>query len=265
LVIETRNIPQEEAIENIKNVLHQQKGVYFSIMYPDFDNLDDFRDHWRNGAETDIYDIDYDCGTEWNSEEAVGHAMLIVGYNDEEGTENDYWIVLNSWGITDNRPNGILIWEMHMNYDCQYSNNYAFQAKTLDVLFEPDPNAPEKPMITGPTSGQAEREYTYEVSAEDPQGDEVYFYVKWDSGLTGRWIGPYPSGEKVQITHTWNEDGNYIIRARARDSNNNISVWSSYEVSMSKNKAIDTYTFIWESLIERFPLLQYLFKNNIQS
>ena len=109
VVIPTRNVPEDEAIENIKNVLHQQKGVYFSVMYPDLVNLDSFSDMWKNDAEDDSYDLDYYCGNEWNDEEAVGHALLIVGYKDVEGTEDDYWIVLNSWGTTDNRPNGLIV------------------------------------------------------------------------------------------------------------------------------------------------------------
>jgi C1A family cysteine protease len=259
-VIQTRNVPTEEAIDNIKNVLHQNKGVYFSVMYPDLQNLNDFRDMWSNDGETDSYDLDYYCGNEWNDEEAVGHAMLIVGYNDEEGTENDYWIVLNSWGTTDNRPNGLLAWDMHMNYGCKYSNNYAFAAKTLNVTFNYNPEAPEKPTITGPIRGEAEGEVTYDVSAVDPQGDDVYIYVKWGDNKADFWDGPYSSGEIIQKSHTFDEKDNYVIRAKARDMDRNEGPWSYLEVKMpkNKNKGLDS---AYLDFLKQFPRLYDIIEN----
>jgi len=255
--IPTRNIPTEEAIENIKNVLHQQKGVYFSVFYPDLENLDAFRNMWRNEDEDYVYDLDYYCGNEWNSEEAAGHAMLIYGYNDEEGTDNDYWLVLNSWGTNDHRPNGLLKWDMHIDYECKYSNNYAFGARTLDVNFDPDPEAPNYPTITGPSTVKPETEYTYEISAVDPQGDDVYIYIKWDSGFGGSgWLGPYASGETIQVSNTWDEKDNVVIRARARDGDNNIGPWSSLQVTMSKSKSKETPSF---DFFKQFPIFYNIF------
>jgi hypothetical protein len=246
-VIKTRNVPEEEAIENIKNILHQQRGVYFSVFYPDLENLNSFREMWRNDAEDDSYDLDYYCGNEWNTEEAVGHAMLIVGYHDVEGTENDYWIVLNSWGTTNNRPNGMLAWDMHMDYSCKYSNYYAFGAGTLEVDFKPDPEAPEKPTISGPNSIKPDKEYTFEFSAVDPQGDDVYIYVQWTIDMPGSgWLGPYKSGEVVQVNHTWTEEKNFVLMARARDPDKNTSIWSSFDVIMPrvKEKTMSSLDFL---------------------
>ena len=265
VVIPTRSVTTEEAIENIKNVLHQQKGVYFSIMYPDLEDLRNFQDMWSDDAEDESYDLDYYCGNEWNEEEAVGHALLIVGYNDVEGTENDYWIVLNSWGTTDKRPNGLIAWDMHMDYDCKYSNYNAFAAKTLNVIFKPDPNAPEKPTIVGPSSGEPDKEYTFELSANDPQGDNVSIYIKWDSGLIGSgWLGPVNSGEVIQVSHTWDESETYIIRAKARDTNNNVSEWTSFEINLPKTKSFKhpIINFL-ENHPYLFPqLLQLLLRTN---
>ena len=250
--IPVRNVPEEEAIENIKNVLHQEKGVYFSVFYPDLENLNAFRDHWANDGETDIYDLDYYCGNSWNSEEAAGHAMLIVGYVDEQGENNDYWIVLNSWGTASGRPNGLLAFDMHMNYGCKYDSQYAFNARTLDVLFDPDVEAPQPPTINGPSSGNSAVEYTYELSAIDNQGDDVEFYIDWGDRKTTRWDGPHASGETVQFTHTWEEDGAYIIKAKARDTNYKESINTILEVSMPRKRSMDNPFF---SFIKQFSIL----------
>ena len=75
--------------------------MYFSIFYPDNTNIYDFRYFWRNENEESVYDLDYYAGHPWVDDEAVGHALLIVGYHDDENTDNsDYWIILNSWGTT---------------------------------------------------------------------------------------------------------------------------------------------------------------------
>ena len=259
VVVPIHDIATDEAIENIKNVLHQQKGVYFTVYYPDFENLNAFRDMWRNEDEDFVYTLDYYCGNDVNSEEAAGHAMLVYGYNDEEGTNNDYWMVLNSWGTNDNRPNGVLKWDMHMNYSCKYSNYYAFSASTLDVIFDPYPEAPEAPTIDGPSSIKPEIEYTCDITAVDPQGDDVYIYVKWDTGFSGSgWLGPYTSGETIPVSHTWDEKDNVIIRARARDINNNIGPWTSFEISISKVKSVKEFNPLFFRLIQRFPISEFL-------
>jgi C1A family cysteine protease len=237
--IPVRNVPEEDAIENIKNVLHQEKGVYFSVFYPDTENLDVFRAHWANDGETDIYDLDFECGKSWNNEEAAGHAMLIVGYVDDPGEDNDYWIVLNSWGPADSRPNGLLAFNMHMDYGCKYDNFYAFNARTLNISFEPDIEAPEAPTISGPSSGKPNTEYTYIVSTTDNQGDDVYYYVDWGDGDKTRWDGPHVSGEEVELSHTWESEETYYVRVKARDTNNKVSGWTLIDISMPRNKAIE--------------------------
>ena len=253
--IPIHGVTTEEAIYNIKNILHQNKGVYFAVGYPDFVDLGRFRDMWSNEGEDDVYDLDFYCGNPWNDEEGVGHAMLIYGYNDEEGTENDYWMVLNSWGTTDKRPNGLLKWEMDMDYECTYSNYWAFGAYTLNVSFDPDPEAPDIPTINGPSDGKSGTEYTFEISAVDPQGDDVYIWISWGTGFGSGWKGPYSSGEVVEFTHTWSQDENYIVRAKAKDTNDNESIWASFEFRMAKSKEVKLFEHFIETLIENFPML----------
>ena len=61
--------------------------------------------------------------------------MLCVGYNDDD-PNNAYWIMLNSWGTTENRVNGTFRVDMDMNYDCADSDGeYSLYWQTLDVEF----------------------------------------------------------------------------------------------------------------------------------
>ena len=257
--IETHEIPEEEAIENIKNVLHQQKGVYFSWILPDTDYREDFQDFWQRRTEDYIYDLDWDCGAEY-SDTGGGHAILCVGYNDDQGTNNDYWIMLNSWGTTSNRPNALFAINMHMDYDCSviYNENdyYSFDFETLNITFGSHEEAPDPPEIVGPSSGQTNTLYTYTISTMDNQGDDVYFYVNWDDNDNTGWIGPYTSEEEVELTHAWLRSDTYTIQVKAKDTNGEESLWSTLEVSMPRGKFVNTFFF---RIFEKYPGLYKLF------
>ncbi len=59
-----------------------------------------------------------------------------MGYNDED-PKNRYWIMLNSWGTTKARPDGLFMVSMDMNYSCNYTGlGYAYYWMTLDAKFE---------------------------------------------------------------------------------------------------------------------------------
>jgi len=71
--------------------------------------------------------------------------------------------------------------------------------------------------ITGSTSGRINKNYTLDISAIDPQGDDVYLYVNWGDGTNTDWVGPYGSREVIQVSHSLTERINYTIKAKAKD------------------------------------------------
>ena len=83
-------------------------------------------------------------------------------------------------------------------------------------------------IIDGPHFGDAEEELTYKIVAEDFEANDVYYYVDWDDGTFDDWFGPYPSGEEVSATHSWDSDGDYNIRAQAKDIHDSTGEWSEY-------------------------------------
>jgi hypothetical protein len=257
--IQTHGVTEQTAINNIKNILHQNRGVYFSIFYADETNIDDFRNFWRNQNEQYIYDLDYYAGHQWVEGEAVGHALLVVGYHDDETTNiSDYWILLNSWGINSHRPNGLLRIDMHMNYSLMYSgsNQYAFGAETLNVTFG---SVAPTTSITGPTVGKPNKVYTFDVSAVDPQGDDVYLYVNWGDGTNTDWLGPQSSGTKIQVTHSFSQEKNYTIKAKAKDIIGHEGKEQPLLIRIPFSYNIPFLLF-WEKLLERFPYIFSIFQ-----
>jgi outer membrane protein assembly factor BamB len=114
-------------------------------------------------------------------------------------------------------------------------------------------DAPDTPLITGKVEGNYKDIQYFNFTSIDPNGDNVYFNIEWGDGKKKYLVGPYSSGEKIIISHTYEEIGNYTIRARAKNENNLWSEWSTLEVSMPKTKGI------YDVLLDRFPLLGWLF------
>jgi hypothetical protein len=141
--ITTQGVSQATAIDNIKNVLNQNKAVWFAFFLPTADDWNNFRDFWYNQPGTAIWNPDFSCGHTWDDLGGGGHAVLCVGYNDDDpDTANHYWLIVNSWGTAGgNRPDGLFRLAMNMNYNCTYydpppTTYYSFYWQTLDVTFK---------------------------------------------------------------------------------------------------------------------------------
>ncbi len=95
-----------------------------------------------------------------------------------------------------------------------------------------DNHPPGKPWIKDPIEVWVGVEYTFNITFEDPEGDDIYFYIDWGDGTHSDWMGPYPSGMTVSFTHYWTEIGTYEIRSKAKDVNGEESGWSTFIIEV---------------------------------
>jgi len=120
---------------------------------------------------------------------------------------------------------------------------------------------PNKPTISGQTSGKAGKEYEYTFNATDPDGDDVRYFIDWGDNNT-EWTGYNPSGTDVKVKHTWSEKGTYNITAKAQDIYDVEGPGGTLEVTMPKNKPFIFNFNMLEWFFERFPnvfpVLRYL-------
>ena len=112
-------------------------------------------------------------------------------------------------------------------------------------------HAPNTPTIDGAVEGKVGETYNYSFISIDQDGNNISYFIDWGDGIEIA-IGPYPSGEEATASHSWEERGTYIIRAKAIDIFGAESNWSTLEVTMPRNKPIMN---LFES---RFPLLYRL-------
>lgn len=155
-----------------------------------------------------------------------------------------------AWGSINYGAN----WELIEDYYPQYPEPDAcFKTYCLD-------ESPNTPMISGEPDGNAGTEYTYTFSTTDPEGHDLYYYVKWGDDTTSEWIGEYASGETVSLKHIWQEQGTYTIEAKAKDIYGAEGNWGELTVTMPKNKLLPNSVIL--RLIERFqnafPVLRQL-------
>ncbi len=113
-------------------------------------------------------------------------------------------------------------------------------ALSVTAIANEPPTAPD---IDGPTSGKPGVEYPYNLCSTDPDGDDIFYCIDWGDGSGEVCIGPYPSGVcPPPVSHTWSEQGIYIIKAKAKDTHDAESEWSTLEVTMPKSKRTPTTT-----------------------
>jgi len=132
----------------------------------------------------------------------------------------------------------------------------------LHAFGEWDPTAPEAPTITGETQGYYGESYDYTFVSNDPENQDIRYYIDWGDDSYEEWIGPYSSGEEVVVSHTWDEEKTYTISAKAKDTLDVESPWSTLKVTMPVNQ--HSYSFpLLQRLLERFPnmfpILRHLF------
>jgi outer membrane protein assembly factor BamB len=122
---------------------------------------------------------------------------------------------------------------------------------------------PITPTIDGPASGKIGHTYDYMILSNDPDEDNISYYVNWGDGTNTGWIGPFVTGEEQTVSHTWETDGTYIIQAKAKDGNGAESDWGTLSVTMPTLYKIPFQQF-WMRVLERFPnafpILRYILK-----
>jgi rhodanese-related sulfurtransferase len=121
------------------------------------------------------------------------------------------------------------------------------------------PNRPPSlPEINGPTTGSPGQNYDFVITSTDPDNDEIFYCLNWSDETGEVCLGPYASGEEVTVSHTWAEQGTYVISVKARDSYNDESDWATLEVTMPKSRISFTINDVFKDHSWMISFLRYL-------
>jgi len=200
--------------------------------------------HTFSTSTTDPNDDNLRYGWDWNGDGVI-----------------DEWSSMGNSGSTDSRSH---TWSTAGTYyvkvlaQDEHEGHSEFSlAKTVVISSNIKPN---KPTISGPSSGRIGRSYVYTSTGIDTDGDKLEYWFDWGDGTNTGWKGPYSSGQTASESHSWISQGTYSIKVKTRDSENIESVWSdALPISMAKNKAINISLLQFlENHPHLFPLLQRL-------
>jgi hypothetical protein len=125
-------------------------------------------------------------------------------------------------------------------------------SESLTVVIYLDDIPPYAPTVSGSDKGTIKVATYYNITAIDPEGSNVSYFINWGDDTNSEWIGPYSSGVPITKFHTWSTKVIYTIKAKARDEHGGESNWGTLTVAMpySFNKLIQPFL---ELLFERFP------------
>ncbi len=199
-----------------------------------------------------------------HGEAGVEYEYTFITYDPEE---DDIWIRID-WGDGD-----ITDWigpyasgeELKASQSWVENGSYCVRAKSMDFWDESSwsdcfwvkigNQPPSEPIIDGPTSCKAGVSYDYTFNATDPDRDPIMYFVDWGDNNT-EWTEYSDSGEEIRLKHTWDEEGEYTIKAKAKDIFDAESSWSEFEVEIPRTRATFNSMFYW--FLERFPMLEKL-------
>ncbi|UCF49288.1 MAG: PKD domain-containing protein [Thermoplasmatales archaeon] len=111
---------------------------------------------------------------------------------------------------------------------------------------------PNKPTITGPTSGKVNKPYDFTIVTTDPDDQDVYYDIFWGNAGSGD-VGPFPSGEEQVFEHTWTMMGSYTIKVKAKDKTSDWSEITEFNIRIGLSRSVEN--LILERIFQRFPNL----------
>ena len=150
--------------------------------------------------------------------------------------------------MIDDTPSGRETGSGGVIVQCTSESLLGYRVKTLTTLHN---TPPEIPSIQGPETGNAGVSYSYTFITEDPESDEVFYFVDWGDGTNSGWLGPSPSNEDMTLSHTFTEKGSYTIKVKARDVFYAESDWGTLQVTMPKQ----LFSSHFPRFFIRFPLI----------
>lgn len=176
-------------------------------------------------------------------------------------TNNDgyYNLTIEAPLILDDTPSDYEFGSDGIIVRCFFEDLYGYKIKSLSILADFPPEAPQ---INGQINGKINTLYEYSFYSVDPDGDDVYLWIEWGDGTVEQddWIGPYSSGEKITISHSWAEKGDYEIKAKTKEINGAESKWGTLKVTMPIIKSFgfnfNLFSWFFNHFPNVFPIIQ---------
>ena len=171
-------------------------------------------------------------------------AVDCIWITDENGYyETGYHWWPGWWDLTACPPN-----EYHNDYMCSFQIAEIHQGETCWVSFileeEKENNPPENLDINGPASCIKGKECNYDLYADDPENNQIYFSVYWGDHSFPEFYKANQNGEAT-TSHIWDDEGKYTISVYAVDEYAYPSLQITKDITVTKNRPAK-YNRLWD-------------------
>jgi hypothetical protein len=179
----------------------------------------------------------------------VGETYYIVCYT-ANNTDNMY-----IWGgnVESSYENGEAFYSLDDGQTWN-TNPFSYVVDMCFMTFGRDNKRPYSPIIDGPNGGTVGVFYDYEFTADDPDGDNMTYYVDWGDGSIDE--GFVESEGGFTLTHSWGNNQDFTIKAKLIDDYGAESNWATFDVSIPRIKTIhNSFIYRFTNLL---PILRLL-------
>jgi parallel beta-helix repeat protein len=207
----------------------------------------------NNASSNNDYGINLNSSSNYN----------IIFYNKFiDNTQNAYDECNNIWD--NDYPSGGNFWDDYFGYDADgdgigdtpYPIPGGDNEDRYPLIGLTNNSPPLAPIIKGSSIGKPGKSYTYTFTSTDPDGNQVSYYIDWGDETTSSWSEFQESGTAFSGNHTWDEDGEFTVKAKAKDIHGAESDWSEFTVTMPRAKLTSCSLLL--NFLERFALLNLL-------
>jgi hypothetical protein len=120
---------------------------------------------------------------------------------------------------------------------------------------------PGTPTVNGPAGGSPNKNFDFELTSVDPDGDDVKFLVDYGDGNSEE-TGFTSSGSPLIVTHKWAEKGTYTITVKAQDTYGSESGEAVHNIVIPRSKSANSMVFrILERYSNLFSIIEYILQN----
>ena len=121
---------------------------------------------------------------------------------------------------------------------------------------EKEPNyPPTRPDIYGSPRGPPGVELCWAFVSDDPDKNQLKYFIEWGDDNSEE-TDYYPEGMAVEACHTYENEGQYLIKIKAEDEKGLLSEESKFTIIVQKSRTV--FHSLLLRLLERFPILERL-------
>ena len=140
------------------------------------------------------------------------------------------------------------------------SNNIASNvfSKLIEIISDEKPSIVQ---IDGDQNVKVGEDSEYNILGVDPNKLEIQYGLDWDGDeIIDEWTEYYSSGKSITVSHSWDTEGLYTFKVKARNERGVEGDFKSFSiiVPVSRNYL---FSYLSERLSERFPFLTKILEN----